>query len=132
MVASPRDSIESNEPLNLLNLTSDEAERVHLLHSHGTRIDPSVRIRSNRRSLISIVSLIFAIVGVSFLVSFSSRADSKSSSNMKTSDLHTFDSISGKLFSISATNTSSSLSYFHFSYDYLNFGAIDSYRRKKY
>lgn len=100
MALSNYNSFEANE-LHMATLSSDEAEAISLLQTDGTSdftIDSAIRMRSQRRRLFSMISIVLALVGITLLVSISSVADSTSSSpsNMKISDMHTFESISGE------------------------------------
>ena len=100
MALSNYNSFEANE-LHMATLSSDEAEAISLLQTDGTSnftIDSAIRTRSQRRRLVSMISIVLALVGITLLVSISSAADSTSPSpsNMKISDMRTFESISGE------------------------------------
>ena len=85
-------SIEANgAPMN--TLSTDEAESASLLPVEAQNASDT-RLRGNRNRLISLVSVVLAIVGVSLLVSFSNGSNSKTTSAKVVADMHTFESIS--------------------------------------
>ena len=81
---------------NDLHNSCPEEESTGLLPAEPTfdiDVNPAHRVRTNRNRLISIVSLVLALVGVTLLVSLS-KGTVTSSSVGKVAELHSFDTIS--------------------------------------